>query len=270
VTSFKPGISGPGLPVLNTTAIYDIPTVLPDGVSFVDWTVSGGAYEAIGGLSDPTLTIIFSDPTGYTITANFRMPDGTIYSRDRIFDLNYLDNISITGPDISALNNNAIFNIPATLRNGVTFIGWSISPNSNCEVSGGTTGRSFSVKFIATGTYTISASFTLPGNIPYSVTKTIAVKARLKLVERTGVRKLNSAILDTDLINAADPDRVYFTDTGIREEFLASNNGTHSFYYLPRDYIQIIADVVLKYPYYTDSSDLRYGYASPVLEYLYI
>ncbi len=229
-------------------------------MTFTGWTVSGGEYTTTGGLADIALNINFSETAEYTLAANFLLPDGTSYARQKTVDVKSL---TITGSDPAIINTASVYNIP-TLPSGITFNGWNISPNSG-YVASGTTGDTLDIRFISTGIYTISAYFTLPDGIPCSVSKTISAKKRLKIVKGTGVRKLNSAIIRG---YGAGSKGLYFTDTGIREEFLASDNGTHSFYYLPREYIQMIADVVLSYPYYTDSSELRYGLATPEIEYL--
>jgi hypothetical protein len=167
-------------------------------------------------------------------------------------------------------NTTATFSVPVSLSAGLTFTGWSVSPDSGYTVSGGTTGSTLGVQFNAYGKYTISANFSL-SSVLYSVTKTVSVaRTRMKLVELTGVRMRNGAILNTYLINNYDLGRLYFTDTGIRDEFFGHTDGTHSYYYLPMDYIQMIAGVVLSYPYETPDSDLRYGRARPDLEYLYL
>jgi hypothetical protein len=243
---------------------YHITGTLPPGVTFEGWTVSYWDYTTTTGLLSPILNISFADDIRYTLTANFRLPDGTPHTIRKNVDVIHLGNIAVTGQDFLTPNSSTTFSIPTSFPVGLTFTDWSVSPNSGYTVSGGTTGSTFNVQFDTFGEYIVSANFSLSGNT-YSVTKTVTIaSSRMKLVELTGVRMRNGAIL-----NVYDPGGLYFTDTGIREEFFSYTDGTYSYYYLPMDYIQLIADAVLSYPYYSPDSDLRYGRARPDLEYLY-
>jgi hypothetical protein len=55
----------------------------------------------------------------------------------------------------------------------VTFNNWTVTPNVGYTITGGTTSQNLTIKFAYSGTYTVSANFTLPGNVPYSATKVV-------------------------------------------------------------------------------------------------
>ncbi|MDR2911675.1 MAG: hypothetical protein LBV38_00010 [Alistipes sp.] len=73
-------ISGPAAPAINTNVTYNTPTTtLPAGITFNGWTVSPTTYTSTNGLNNPSLTIKFTAYGSYTLTANFRLPNGTMY-----------------------------------------------------------------------------------------------------------------------------------------------------------------------------------------------
>jgi hypothetical protein len=102
------------------------------------------------------------------------VPDAIV---DMIFDNPYTPvrvNLSnpISGSNAPAINTNVTYSVPNDLPTGVTFNGWTTS-GVGCLVIGGTSGSTLTVRFSGYTTYTLTANFTLPGNVPYSVTKTI-------------------------------------------------------------------------------------------------
>ena len=85
----------------------------------------------------------------------------------------------ITGSNTPAAGVQVSYSVPtisnANAPSGTSFNGWTISPSSGYTVSSGTSGTNLAIKFNTSGQYTLSAKFTLPGNILYTATKTITV-----------------------------------------------------------------------------------------------
>ena len=78
-----PVITGNNPSGLNVNATYSIPTAnnLANAFSFNGWTVSpSSGHSTTSGLNNRNLTIKFTAYGTYTLTANFRLPDGSNYS----------------------------------------------------------------------------------------------------------------------------------------------------------------------------------------------
>ncbi len=83
VTVIQLPIDGPDFLEIHTAHPYSCEPVagMPAGATFHQWTVTGGAYDVIEGLNQglnyPWLIIIFREKTTYTLTATYRLPDGS-------------------------------------------------------------------------------------------------------------------------------------------------------------------------------------------------
>jgi hypothetical protein len=92
------------------------------------------------------------------------------------FDVNNVVKIpDITGPD-NPIMDNVVYSIPANFPTGLTFNGWTVSPEKisgvDYQVFGGFNNRELIIKFITIGEYTITANF-IVGGLPYTATKAI-------------------------------------------------------------------------------------------------
>jgi hypothetical protein len=79
-------ISGEDYTAPNTTVHYSLPSATPLGVSFNGWTISPSTYTVTGGTTSSNLTIKFTASTTYTLTAKYRLPDGTFHNAQKIVD----------------------------------------------------------------------------------------------------------------------------------------------------------------------------------------
>jgi hypothetical protein len=78
----------------------------------------------------------------------------------------------ISGKSYPPLNWDETYSVPTQLPAGVVFNNWTV-PSSGCTVTGGTNSSTLKIRFSTVGPHTIKANFTLPGNVPYSITKTL-------------------------------------------------------------------------------------------------
>ena len=88
----------------------------------------------------------------------------------------------ITGPTTPALNTNETYSVPILTTSGnntnapfgTSFNNWTVTPSSGVTISNPNS-RSTTIRFNTAGTYTLTANFMLPGNVPYPATKTVTV-----------------------------------------------------------------------------------------------
>lgn len=85
-------------------------------------------------------------------------------------------NITISGDENVRINTSTTYSIPETLPDGVTFIDWTIPGKSegvDYQITGGINNTELTIEFMNLGQYIVEANFTLPGNVPLSVAKTV-------------------------------------------------------------------------------------------------
>ncbi len=78
----------------------------------------------------------------------------------------------ITGPNLPLLGTNMTYSVPTA--QDITFDRWEITPSSGYTITGGTTGRTMTIRFTTYGTYLLKANFTLPNGSTYTATKTVS------------------------------------------------------------------------------------------------
>lgn len=132
----------------------------------------------------------FSEPGEYTVKGNnvwighIKVGGGLLWDVETRFIENYqsitysvIDReslLSISGPAMLSVNSQAAYSVQSPLPEGVTFNNWTISP-SGATISSPNSLNTTISSFPMAATYTLSANFTLPDNVPYSVTKSVYV-----------------------------------------------------------------------------------------------
>ncbi len=90
---------------------------------------------------------------------------------------------SISGPESAVWDTAVSYSVSTSglQAAGITFNGWSVVPSAAGDgwASSNYSSTTFNVTFTGMGEYTVKANFTLPGNIPYSLTKIVNVPVNL-------------------------------------------------------------------------------------------
>lgn len=95
-----------------------------------------------------------------------------IYSQSKTYKV--IDPLAIIGPNSVELNVNATYGV-TILMDDATFNGWTVTGGTYTTTSG-LSSRNLTIKFTEYEDYTLTANFTLPGNVPYSVTQTVDLR----------------------------------------------------------------------------------------------
>lgn len=172
-------ISGPSAPPIGVPVNYSIPTdfLAGTGIRFDGWYIEDGftlPELSISGIRESSVEITFWKKITKNLLATFVFPGGQEYTFSKTVTSS-LSNLAISGPDSVAPNTNVTYSVAAP-PSGITFNGWNIIP-STYTTTGGTTDRNLNIQFTAVGQYTLTANYTLPRDLPLSVTKTVEVVA---------------------------------------------------------------------------------------------
>ncbi len=133
----------------------------PNGTA--SWTANGGS-----------LSVIFNNIMGYTLTANFILPDGSTYPITKRIMAKTPPPPAIFGTSWSEPNRNETYSL-TNMSSGYVFTKWTVSPSTYTTTSG-LNNPTLNVIFTAEGDYTLTASFTRPGGFTYTVSKTVRVE----------------------------------------------------------------------------------------------
>ena len=151
---------------------FSIPTP-PSEYSFVGWTVPPGA-TLTGGITNRSVNFTFNSPGSYDVKAKFNIVGlGVIIELTKTVAVNARP--TITGPSFVDVNTNVAFSV--TQPTVGSFTNWTVEPNSNYTVSGGTTSTTLNIRFTETGVFFLDANFQLPDNTTYFVSESIFVSA---------------------------------------------------------------------------------------------